>query len=362
MRLLSRFFDIALLAITKTMLRQVLLPKVLLLYLCVLGVQPVAAKPTIEGFDLVNSVRISRAVFDYSYRVRIQGDAYTYTGVVVTVMTKKPISGTTVTKSTVSVDKLDAGAFIFTSDTFTVRQDRTVAFDPSNISLVFSGVAQSNASTAGFAQVGAVTFVETSGRPGHEGSFPIQGSDPTAGGLFGIMANVFGAPTNVSFQLIGNSGNVLAQGVMLNEDKFIYIAPVTIPNVPFNLSITATGSNGSTSNWTSSRLYNPPAYTLSIVPSTAILDTHAPVPLALVVNSTGASGTYNLSLTLPAGFSAGQTSWAVNIGAGQGIQVSTTLTAPPNGPHYQRYTLVATITSKINPQDFTQSILKVMVP
>jgi hypothetical protein len=99
----------------------------------------VTAKPSIEGYDLVRSVRVDRTNFDYSYRIRVQGDGFTYTGATIEVASKSIVTGTTVVKSTVNVGQLDAEEFVRTSDVFTIRQDRTRPLDPSALTFSFKG-------------------------------------------------------------------------------------------------------------------------------------------------------------------------------------------------------------------------------
>lgn len=321
----------------------------------------VNANPSIEGYDLVSSVRVDRTIFDYSYRVRLQGDAYTYANATVTVAPKSVVTGTVVTKPLVTIGQLDAGSFVRTSDVFTIRQDRTYAFDPSQLILRFAGTPDLGSSAAGAARVGAVAFVEDGGRPGHEGTFKIQGGDPPAGAARGLTADVYGSPNAVTYQMLSATGSVLVQGSMLLVDTSRYIAEVSVPTVPFQLQVSATGADGKVSRWASSRLFTPAPFDLRISPASAALDKGESVQLTLVVKSASASGAYVLSLLLPAGFTAGASSWVVNLSPGQSAQVITTLVAPLNSENLKFSTLVATIAPSTTPQKTWQSQLKVMV-
>ena len=320
----------------------------------------VNATPSIEGYDMVSSLRVDRTTFDYSYRLRVQGDSINYSNSTVTVVTKSIVSGTTVTKGQVIIGQLNADEFMRTTDVFTIRQDRTVAFDPSQLTFSFDGVPALGGGGAGSARVGAVAFVENGGRPGHEGTFKIQDSDPQAGALMGLSASAYDAVNTVTYRMVSAAGGTLAQGSMLLQYSFRYMSQVTIPSEPFRLEVSATGADGSVNTWSSSRLYRPPPFKMRIV-SAPLLYKGESVQLTLVASSSTASGTYALSLILPAGFTASSSSWLVTLSPGQSTQVATTLVAPLSAINFKRYTLLATIAPSSSPQDIRQSALKVLV-
>lgn len=84
--------------------------------------------PLVTRYDLVSSSRVSRTVFDYTYRLTLEVRSATFpTGATLTVQSSA--SSTVVTDAAVSTGPLAAFTTVSPTDTFTIRQDRTVAFD-----------------------------------------------------------------------------------------------------------------------------------------------------------------------------------------------------------------------------------------
>jgi len=301
----------------------------------------VRAEPTVVGYELVSSVRVSRTLFDFTYRVQIEGDVHSLRNAELVVTSNR--SATQVFDGTIAVGDLDAGRFVRPSDTFTIRQDRTVAFDRNALSFTFSGQESGVATAPDGLRIGPLEFVESGGRPDHEGTFPIQGANPTAGAEISMQVDVYGDVVHASYEMLDGTGQVLIHGVLsrtpdeLNSPCFA--ASVTIPGVPFRVAIVALGTNSEALSWQSA-LYTPPTTALHIAPATAILTKGQTIPLILHVTSS-ATGTWSVRLQLPPGFTGNAGPWVVTVSPGQTSDVSTTLTAPASGKPFARYVLVA---------------------
>jgi hypothetical protein len=87
------------------------------------------ATPSVTGLELVSEKRISRMVFEYTYRVKIQGDSSVWLNLQANLVTVG--SGTTIVDPTVTLARLDPFEERVTADTITIRHDRLMFFDKS---------------------------------------------------------------------------------------------------------------------------------------------------------------------------------------------------------------------------------------
>jgi hypothetical protein len=303
-----------------------------------------SAAPNVEGFDLVSSVRSGRTMFNYTYALRFQVDNQNYSGASFTVTSTNP--ATTVVQGNVSLGNLDAETFIRTKSTFTIRQDRTVPFDPTALHFAFTGTVAGVASGADNVQIGTIDFLVQAGRPLHEGNFPMQTANPVAGSTVLLRADVFGTVSRVSFQFITTSNQTLASGPMAMAPTSLasvprYLAAVAVPSRPFQIQITAVDTSGVSTTWTSATVYNPSPFDIQIAPAVAEAPRGQTIPTKIVLRSVTASGPYNVSLLVPSGWANSSGPWTVTLSPGAAATINTTLTAPGTGQPYTFYTLTA---------------------
>lgn len=91
-----------------------------------------SAEPVIDhNYQLVNSVRVGRIDYDYTYKVKIINNGSAVINVAATVSSNSP--NTTIIDGSVSFGDLSAGASLTGADTFTIRQNRTAAFNPNSL-------------------------------------------------------------------------------------------------------------------------------------------------------------------------------------------------------------------------------------
>lgn len=87
----------------------------------------VIAAPTVSGIDLLSEKRISRTVFEYTYRVNVLGDTVDYEQVSATLTAVG--AGTTIVSATAALGSVAALTPKASSTTVAVRHDRTLPFD-----------------------------------------------------------------------------------------------------------------------------------------------------------------------------------------------------------------------------------------
>ncbi len=95
------------------------------------------ADPAVTDIALVSEKRISRTVFEYTYKATITNDSIARKNVQATL--SRAGTGTTIIESAINVGELTANQVITPTDTFTIRQDRTYAFNRAALTWSFSG-------------------------------------------------------------------------------------------------------------------------------------------------------------------------------------------------------------------------------
>src|SRR5512136_1224136 len=86
---------------------------------------------TIGNYVKVSEKRISRTVYEYTYRASITNSGSDVLNVVATVASNSP--HTIIMDNMLSFGNVSAGATVGSSDTFTLRQDRLYPFSWSNL-------------------------------------------------------------------------------------------------------------------------------------------------------------------------------------------------------------------------------------
>lgn len=103
------------------------------------------AAAEVTGQQLVSSVRAGRTSFDYTYRITVRNGTPALMSAQATVQSVTPV--TQVLKATVALGDLAAGATINSTDTFTIRQDRSVPFNPASLVWSVTGTSITGPST-----------------------------------------------------------------------------------------------------------------------------------------------------------------------------------------------------------------------
>lgn len=95
------------------------------------------AAATVTNINLVSSTRSGRTTFDYTYTIAVQNGTPALGQAQATVTSNA--AATQVIKGAVTLGTLAAGATVASTDTFTIRQDRTVPFNPAALSWTVTG-------------------------------------------------------------------------------------------------------------------------------------------------------------------------------------------------------------------------------
>jgi hypothetical protein len=174
-------------------------------------------------------------------------------------------------------------------------------------------------------------FVTLTGRVAHEGYFNIQGqpvvSDPQI-----VVANLDGTVSNVSFNFVSDSGDVLQPAALAQGDPNAapddFVGTPTLPSVPFRLMASGLDASGAAFQRTDVPLIRPQA--VRVTPTTIVdgLPQGQTVLLNFQIQNLGVAGTFNVSVQDSAGFfpSISQSSVTLDMGA------TATVTASVNVP------------------------------
>ncbi|MBC7957406.1 MAG: hypothetical protein H7Y33_16250 [Cytophagales bacterium] len=103
------------------------------------------AAAEVTGQQLVSSVRSGRTSFDYTYRITVRNGTPALTAAQASVRSNS--TATQVLKSSVALGDLQAGATITSTDTFVIRQDRSLPFNPAALLWTVSGASISGPSS-----------------------------------------------------------------------------------------------------------------------------------------------------------------------------------------------------------------------
>ena len=95
------------------------------------------AAASITGITLLNTVRFDRTKYDYTYSITVANGTPALTGAKATVVSSAP--ATQILKGTVDLGNLAANSTVTSTDTFTLRQDRTFPFNPASLAWTVTG-------------------------------------------------------------------------------------------------------------------------------------------------------------------------------------------------------------------------------
>jgi hypothetical protein len=211
-------------------------------------------------------------------------------------------------------------------------------------------------------QIGTFELAEQGGRPGHEGMFPVTVSPLTASAAYVLIAHITGDLTSASYQLINATGTKLAD-VKLEPSgaPFTMAAPFIVPNESFYLQMTASAKNGKVAVWKSALPYDVVGLKVDLKLETALMKPGQVVPVTVNVAPTNQSGPYEISLTLPSGFTSDQTVWSATLSKGVNASFRANVTAPAGVMPYSIFVLSATATTLTGTKEKQHSQVKVFV-
>jgi hypothetical protein len=102
------------------------------LLLSVIFVGPAFGELTIGDYTLIDSKRVSRVVYEYTFQAQVSNDGAAASNVVAQASSSS--EHTIIVDGELAFGDVPAGATVTSSDTFTLRQDRRYPFDQSAVS------------------------------------------------------------------------------------------------------------------------------------------------------------------------------------------------------------------------------------
>lgn len=266
--------------------------------------------PEIVQLEQVAATRVDRTKFDYTFAIHLRGSGLDIKDGRFTVTAVG--DGSTVRDGVASLASLSAGRYQVLSDTITIRHDRTKPFDASKIAFDFGGTIATQARTGTTApRIASVSFSAFGGRPGHEGYFRIDSSEPTAGQQVELSVLIRGTDATATYQLLSTSGAVISGAALVHPsvDLDEHVAQIEVPSQDFVISVVATAPDGARADWTSD-IYRPRRQLAQFVPAGGAPFTRGQdITGEIVVGPAFDGSTSEITLVLPAGFGAAQSKW-----------------------------------------------------
>ncbi|MFO1341082.1 MAG: hypothetical protein U1F53_23155 [Burkholderiaceae bacterium] len=301
--------------------------------------------------DLVKQAesRVSRTVYDYTFRPVVKGGAIAFSGG--TFRVAATAVGTTIQTPSLVVGQLDAARMQVLQNTVVIRQDRAYPFQKSGVKFEFVPAEQQVAIPApGALAIGTPQFMESGGRPGHEGQFAIEDSAPRAGKEYLLSVPIQGSVASATFRLLDRGNSTLAAG----ELKKLWTAMpemsalVAIPTVPFSIAVVATSAQESASH--KSNIYTPSAFKLSASFKNGAFSYGQIIKGNLTAKGLPAGERVQVQLSLPDGFTAVPSSATLS---GDKPSVDVQISSPASGrsPYFHQFNIsYALVSSPANLQ------------
>lgn len=98
-----------------------------------------SAAPLITNLTLVSETRVGRSTSDYVYKITIQNDSTNWSDLRVTLISVG--TGTSIVDGNIIVGRVPSNQLLSAPDTITLRQDRTISFNPKALQWKFSEAA-----------------------------------------------------------------------------------------------------------------------------------------------------------------------------------------------------------------------------
>ncbi len=181
---------------------------------------------SVTGMNQVSSTRVGRTTYDYTYTINVANGSPGLSNAVATVTSSA--AATVIVQGSVSLGTLAAGASTTSTNTFTLQQNRLVAFDPTALSWTITGTpfdvvpnvvglrqsAASTAITAASLAIGSTSqqssTTVTSGNVISQS--PVAGTQVAAGSAVSVV--VSSGPPQVAVPNVVGLGQAAVSGVL----------------------------------------------------------------------------------------------------------------------------------------------------
>jgi hypothetical protein len=297
------------------------------LFLCVLAPLAAHAAPSVTSYELISSLRAGRTTFDYTYRVRMLNDGGELRNVRGQVTSTS--AATQIIDAQVTFGDVAAGAAAQSQDTFVLRQDRSVAFNPNALQWAITGDPPPPPPEEAFilepVRIVRLDVAQPGGRPEHEILEPLQGSLVTSAST--ALANVVlsGAIDSLTIDVVNTSGAVLgivpvavpmpsAEGVDMS-------ASFSRPTTSFRLRASGERTNGGHFELFS-RVYSISDVQVRLLPPLTFVAAGTSVDLPVQVINHGAPATFRMTGTLTPPSTVTFSQDTVVLGTGQSAELT----------------------------------------
>lgn len=301
--------------------------------------------PQVEQLDLVSEKRIDRTRYEYTFKVSVRGSGASFKEGAFAVSSSA--ATTTVVDGTFSIGSISAGQVVRSSDTFSVRHDRTVPFDKTKLNFAFAGSKASAVAGGEALTIGKVSLYQLGGRIGHGGMVEVRTDRYAPGEKLELRTTVFGTPTSVDYSLVDEAGQILSRGALtrLEAGSQTYKAAIEVPASAFKISVAAASAAGASLTWTSNK-FQPQAFGFNISFEKPTFKVGEVLKGRITSPLAAAPEGYTLKLMLPDEFSANVVSWKVNTKAGQAVDFTFDLTPSADARFISSY--IYLVWSKVN--------------
>jgi hypothetical protein len=169
-------------------------------------------------------------------------------------------------------------------------------------------------------------FVETGGRPGHTGAFPISGS-PAPGKVLFAQATLTGAKQLLSYEFRNRTGTVLSRFSLASNDAAdtqTQTGEVTVPAEPFNVYAVGEDDNRLNFQRVIATTFNPQNVTV-VAPVAVTLPRGQTTTYFFKVQNSGAADTFIFSVLDDKKYIASMSTASATLGTGDATIVKVTL-------------------------------------
>jgi len=210
-----------------------------------------------------------------------------------------------------------------------------------------------------------VEFVNTAGRPGHEGLFRIQGQ-PVAGTPATLQASLSAAATKTTeFRLVTERGQTIQKLEMhaVNSDREFLelVGSVDLPNVPFRVAVTGRDSNDKHYQRFFSNLFHAESVEVSPRLDSDELRAGSAESVTFAVRNVGVPRTFKLTVTDAHQFVTNVEPKELALGAGESGTVRVDLVIPPGAAPGVGDDLVFVAQSSAGPPTSNSSVVHLSV-
>lgn len=305
-------------------------------------------QPTVSGYELLLEKRISRTVFEYTYKARVTTGSTAFTDGVFRVESVPP--GFTVLDGELFVGNVPANSQFIASNTFRLRQDRSIRNGGLSIGWSFDGKAIQEP-TDPIAIVSA-DFVEYGGRAGHEGLLPIGGS--LVGSTTALLqVRLTARPSAVVFRLVTPSGATIATTNLLPNAQIAtigsdFLGATQVPSVAFQVAAQGTDRTGRSFDVKFPTVFQGNALQVKIDTTWRLVRSGATIDVVIHVTNGSTQQDVTTTVSADQSLEINPTNQVIVMAAGESRALTFQVTVPPSAENLSSIEMIASTSGQIN--------------